>query len=75
MDIILKKAVVVHIVCVFFGNIPSFISILCVGINCFSANIAILSLVHMVLDEEDDSASGCNLQTMGLVRIKQLCFF
>lgn len=45
------------------------------SINCFYVNTIVLSLVYMAFVDQDDSASGGNPQTMGLVRIRQGCGF
>lgn len=49
--------------------------LICFIINCFNVNTIVLSLVYVAFVDQDDSASGGNPQTMGLVRIKQGCGF
>lgn len=46
--------------------------LICFSIYCFYVNTIILSLVYVAFVDQDDSASGGNPQTMGLVRIKQV---
>jgi len=54
---------------------PIKLLLICLTINCFYVNTIVLSLVCAAFVDQDDSASGGNPQTMGLVRIEQFFYY